>query len=199
MSPKMLYLNKDWGKGAEAFTEWLVLELAATLYGNKPSTVLLLSNTKFMPLLRLWHEYGEAILNGSRLSYFVLRETPRSVTILFYRWERLQECLQEMDHKAFLEQCGYPVQDGLEACLNVLRGRFQRTCPHEVGVLLGIPLKDVLGFMGLSQLPLTCRGMWKIYGDPECSLSAMRCFKDDRRTVEEHMRQGVAPYRLLCI
>ncbi|HBS57966.1 MAG TPA: DUF3793 domain-containing protein [Firmicutes bacterium] len=199
MSPKMFYLNRDWGEGADGLTEWLVLELAATLCGNKPSTVLSLTDTKFMPLFTLWRQYGEEILQDSNLSYFILRETQKSVTVLFYRRDRLEECIQENDHRTFLQQCGYPVRKGLDACLKVLRTRFQRTCPHEVGLLLGIPLKDVLGFMGLNQLSLTCRGMWHIYGDPECSLSAMRCFKNDRQRVEEHMRQGVAPARLLCV
>lgn len=199
MSPKMLYLNRDWGTGPDGLMEWLVLELASTLCGNKPSTVLMLSDTKFMPLFSLWRKHGEDILKDSSLSYFILRETARSVTILFYRRACLQKCIQEKDHRTFLEQCGYPVEKGLEACLTVLRGRFRRTCPHEVGVLLGIPLKDVLGFMGLNQLPLTCRGMWKVYGDPACSLSTMRCFTEDRKRAEEHVRQGVTPYQLLCM
>jgi len=182
----------------DSFAEWLALELAPTICNNKPSTVLSFSNSTSMPLFSMWQKYGHCVLEGSIVQQFVLRETPKSVVVLFYHPEGLRKCMEENSHKAFLEQCGYHVEGGLEQCLALLRNRYQDTCPHEIGLLLGIPLKDVLGFMGLSPLPLTCRGQWKIYGDPKGSLSAMRCFVEDRRRVEEQLRLGLAPRQVLC-
>ena len=39
--------------------------------------------------------------------------------------------------------------------------------PHEIGIVLGYPLKDVAGFMGISRREFSCQGPWKIYGNPE--------------------------------
>jgi hypothetical protein len=178
--------------------EWLALELAPTIRGNKPSTVLSFSNTKYMPLLNMWNKYGLRILQDSVIRFFHLRVTPTSVTVLFYRADMLKKCMEDMYHKEFLQRFGYPVDAGIDKCLALLRQRFQHSCPHEVGLLLGIPLKDVLGFMGLSHLPLTCRGLWQIYGDPESSLSTIQCFTEDRRCVAEQLERGLEPRQLLC-
>jgi hypothetical protein len=198
MSHNILPINTECENGSNAFAKWLVLELAATLSGNKPSTVLTFSDVRFMPLFKMWHAHGPETLRKSNLRYFVLRETTKSVTVLFYRPDSFWNCITENDNREFLERSGYPVEKGIEECLLHLREKFQQTCPHEVGILLGIPLKDVLGFMGLTQLPLTCRGLWCVYGDPGCSLSAMQCFADDRKRVAALLKQGCEPLQLLC-
>lgn len=198
MSPKVLHLRGFMSDTKDDFAKWLALELAPTIFGNKPATVLSLANTSSMPLFSMWQKYGQSVVEGSAVKKFTLRETAKSLTILFYHPESLTKCMEESSHKIFLHRCGYRPDAGLEQCLELLRKRYQHTCPHEIGLLLGIPLKDVLGFMGLSHLPLTCKGMWKIYGEPECSLSAMRCFLEDRRRVEEQLNLGKAPQQVLC-
>jgi hypothetical protein len=110
--------------------EWLALELAPTIRGNKPSTVLSFSNTKYMPLLNMWNKYGLRILQDSVIRFFHLRVTPTSVTVLFYRADMLKKCMEDMYHKEFLQRFGYPVDAGIDKCLALLRQRFQHSCPH---------------------------------------------------------------------
>ena len=38
--------------------------------------------------------------------------------------------------------------------------------PHEIGVFLGYPLEDVVGFIRHRGKCFTCCGCWKSYGDP---------------------------------
>lgn len=187
----------DVNEQKKSFSRWLVLELAPTINGNKPATILALKDTKYMALYSLWKRCGEKILARSILKHTVLKETPNSLIILFYHPESLEKCMVESTHRNFLEQRGYQVTKGLEHCLELLRTRFQHTCPHEIGLLLGIPLKDVLGFMGLNHLALTCRGLWCIYGEPSCSRALMECFKDDRKRILEMLRKGYTPLNLL--
>lgn len=182
----------------ELLSKWLALELAATIFGNKPSTILSIVNVKNRPILTLWRQYGPRLLAGSSLSYFILKETPERLAILFYREDMLAQCIHEPNHKDFLVRHGYPIDQGLNVCLNYLKSKFTETCPHEVGVLLGIPLKDVLGFMGLSDQPLCCKGCWHIYGNPECSLAVMQRFNDDRDIVAGWLESGWEPYQVLA-
>jgi hypothetical protein len=60
--------------------------------------------------------------------------------------------------------------------------------PHEVGVFLGYPLKDVAGFMGWVDLPVTCQGPWKIYGNPDRSLALADGFRACRLRMDQRLR-----------
>jgi len=175
----------------EHLSQWLAVELAATLRGSKPSTILSFANTRIWSLLTLWRKFGQNVLEKTTIQFMTLRRTADKEIVLFFRRDILEQCIVETSHSNFLQNHGYPVHMGLNACLDILKKRFQHCCPHEVGVLLGIPLKDVLGFMGLTNLPLTCRGEWCIYGSPEKSLAAMQKYAADRSLITCLLEKGV--------
>lgn len=181
----------------DQFFEWLSLALAPTLCGSKPSTILSLRDVRHLALLSIWREGGSAVLQNTTLRFKVLRRASSVETVLFYRIDLLEQCLADEHHRWFLAGQGYPVNEGVEPCLAVLQERFRDCCPHEIGLLLGIPLKDVLGFMAMTNLPLTCRGEWCVYGDPEASLSAMRRFEDDRSSIACLLSSGMNPYEII--
>ncbi|MPM23559.1 hypothetical protein SDC9_70033 [bioreactor metagenome] len=180
------------------FYQWLTVELAPTIKGCKPSTILSLADTRGQASLTLWRRLGAHFLQNSRVRFMILRQSASKETVLFYQPEILEGCLKQQGHKHFLTGLGYPVEHGTEACLELLRQRFQHACPHEIGLILGIPLKDVLGFMGLSDLPLTCRKEWCIYGNPDESLMTIERFARDRSVVLEHLASGMTCYEIMC-
>ncbi|NJN67192.1 MAG: DUF3793 family protein [Chloroflexaceae bacterium] len=58
------------------------------------------------------------------------------------------------------------------------RWREGGNLPHEIGLALGYPVKDVLGYMGLLPLDFTgCCG-WRVYGDPSPSFAMSRACQD---------------------
>lgn len=191
------HLSEEQQRDISSFSEWLVSSISPTICGSKPSTVLTLTDIRSQPLFALWRTYGSLILAGSVIQFTTLYQTKDRETVLFYRPAILEQCIINNLHKKFLLQFDYPVNNGLEACLAVLQTRFQQCCPHEVGVLLGIPLKDVLGFMRLENLPLTCRGEWCVYGNPDESLAAMKQYADDRIYVDTLLAKGVSPQQIL--
>ena len=198
MHNSLSHLAEEQHEAVSAFSEWLVSSLSPTICGSKPSTVLTMTDIRFQPLLALWRTYGKPILTGSVIQFTTLYTSQERETVLFYRPAILEQCLFSKPHRKFFLQFGYPVTSGLASCLEVLQNRFQQCCPHEVGVLLGIPLKDVLGFMGLENLPLTCRGEWCVYGNPDESLAAMKQYADDRIYVDGLLARGIAPQEILC-
>lgn len=201
MDKNLTLLSGGWISEAESllqFHKWLTVELASTVQGCKPSTVLSLVDTRGLALLTLWRQYGIDFLQQTRVRYLVLRKSANRETILFYRPEALEACLKDKRHQYFFRNLGYPIEQGVEACLDLLRRRFQATCPHEIGLILGIPLKDVLGFMGLSDLPLTCRKEWCIYGNPDESIRTIERFARNRSVVLEHLSGGMTCHEILC-
>lgn len=181
----------------EQWSAWLVENIAPTIVGSKPSMILTLTNTGVLPLLSMWRCFGETMMEGMIVQHRTLNKTVGRETVLFYRPDILNECIQKCSHSNFLKNMQYPVDEGLDACLDLLTQRFQSCCPHEVGILLGIPLKDVLGFMKLSDLPLTCRQHWCVYGNPDESIAIMNRHTHDYHYLCNLVTQGYSPVLIL--
>ncbi|MPN35997.1 hypothetical protein SDC9_183502 [bioreactor metagenome] len=63
---------------------------------------------------------------------------------------------------------------------------MERQFPHEIGLFLGYPLHDVVGFIENKGRNFTCSGYWKSYGDPE---TAQKCYERYRRCVSTYKRR----------
>lgn len=180
------------------FACWLAQQLAPTICGSKPATILTLADGKCLPLYAWWDMFGIDILKDTGIEYRIFVRDSARLIVLFYRPEVMRRHLEHGETRRFLRRLGYPAGKGLDGCLQVLQERFRGGCPHEIGVFLGIPLKDVLGFMGLSREPLSCRGEWCVFGDAAHSLGAMRRFAGDRDMVAAYLREGRCPLAVLA-
>ena len=140
-------------------------------------------------LLRVRHCYSGVNSEGLRvclyrsdiyvilgLDYIELKVEDTSSLVLFYNPSALASTLSEKGNRQWLASLGYPESGTAAEYLSELRHRFSgSTIPHEVGVFIGYPLKDVEGFMRrLPATPLHGRhGAWRIYGDVRESLARM--------------------------
>ena len=69
--------------------------------------------------------------------------------VLVYNEEQLAQALRNPGYQAYLIAAGYEAGASAEAYLHRLEQRLntQKTFPHEIGVFLGYPLEDILGFV----------------------------------------------------
>lgn len=192
---KFLQANEN---SADFFCKWLVVELAPTIYGEKPGTLLNLMDSSKALMKTMWLQYGQALLAGSNVEWLVLKEEAESMKVLFYRVDRLSYYVNNAENRRFLVEFGYHADMSLQDLLLYLKERFQCKCPHEMGILLGIPLKDVKGFMGMGEQCHTCQGMWKVYGDPESSLHIMQRMEELKSQVAGLVMQGHKVADILC-
>jgi hypothetical protein len=190
--------TQDTKNDTDFFFKWLAVELAPTIYGEKPATLLNLMNSSKFLMKTLWFEYGQELLSNSNVEWMVLKDDPESIKILFYRVDLLNAYVNDKNNRCFLEKFGYHAAMNLGELLQYFKERFQLGCPHEMGILLGIPLKDVMGFMGIGGECHTCQGMWKVYGDPKSSLCIMQRMEEAKSQVADWMMQGFAVTDVLC-
>lgn len=113
-------------------------------------------------------------LDGKGVSIAILRKCGRSALIYVYREKKLEEDLRQEGVTAFLQGYGYEKFSPKES-IAILRTRFGRegTFPHEIGIFLGYPLGDVIGFIENAGRNSKCSGCWKVYCN-ECE--AIRLF-----------------------
>ena len=62
--------------------------------------------------------------------------------------------------------------------------------PHEVGIFIGYPLKDVAGF--IARLPSTPvhNGVWRVYGDAHESLARMKAYAQIEAEARETLQRA---------
>lgn len=158
----------------ECLASFLALETAEILEGIKPGNLINVTNRR-QPcgrnLYPLWRIHGTELIEASGLSVRVMRERDDSLLLFIYDGASLSRLLSEKRVTAMLSRAGYQTPADIEASLSELEKRIASgSFPHEVGIFLGYPLKDVAAFMGWAPIPFTCQGPWKIYGDPRSSL-----------------------------
>ena len=161
--------------------KFLLVKTAAVRRGVKPAE-----------LLRVRHCYSTVNAEGLRiclyrsdiysilgLDYIELKVEERSSLVLFYNPPTLNATLKKRSNRLWLAGLGYPVDGTMHDMLSELCRRAGGSAlPHEVGVFIGYPLKDVAGFM--LHIPATplhgCA--WRIYGDASVSMEKMHLYKN---------------------
>ena len=95
-----------------------------------------------------------------------MRYSMGKALIYLYRPGRLHGDLRDPVACGLLENRGYPLGDP-DRCVVCLARRIKDASefPHEIGLFLGYPPDDVLGFIRNGAARCKCVGDWKVYGD----------------------------------
>jgi len=120
------------------------------------------------------------------------------VLVYAYRPNHLRRDLCDQCAMKMLDGKGYPCGCP-ELCLARLARRIREdeSFPDEIGLFLGYPPEDVLGFM--EKRECKCTGFWKVYGDEE---KAKELFAAYRQCTEEYCclhKQGCSLEQLTVI
>ena len=169
---------------------FLLVKTAAVRQGIKPAE-----------LLRVRHCYSSFNSEGLRvclyrsdiygilgLDYIELKVEAESSLVLFYNPVALAVTLAEKRNRRWLARLGYPEGGTTGGLLAELRRRWAgKDMPHEVGVFIGYPLKDVAGFMRRIPATPVHHGAWRVYGGAKESLARMRLYA----SAEEEARMAL--------
>ncbi|ABA87331.1 protein of unknown function DUF3793 [Syntrophotalea carbinolica DSM 2380] len=181
---------------------FLALHSAEVLEGVKPANLMTMhdrEHTCGRNLYRLWETHAEDLLGVSGFKAKVLSDCGRRRLVLLYSPLLLDELLRRPNVRNFLHKAGYPAFDKTEQALDELRQRVKHEdFPHEIGLFLGYPLKDVAGFMGWAAIPFSSNGPWRIYGEPSRSLGLANCHKACRSRMAQRLDGGCDPTLCLC-
>lgn len=109
-----------------------------------------------------------AILIPRGVRLIVLRRRAGRALMYLYREQSLRAVLDSPDVQHLLAAYGYHAFT-VQAALRTLQTRLEASqgFPHEIGVFLGYPLEDVIGFIRNGGRNCLCSGCWKAYAN-EC-------------------------------
>ncbi|MDD2234449.1 MAG: DUF3793 family protein [Desulfitobacteriaceae bacterium] len=166
------------------FVFHLIELLGATLAGVKPAEILTLTVYKDKAKNSDWEKTHSCLSRHKKLKLKDIRFIRDNRQILFYHISALERTLERPVNLRFLRKLGYPENYSLEGYLEHLRKRFKEiSFPHEIGIFLGYPLKDVMGFIGHPSLKFIKTRAWKVYGDARLSDKRYQDFREARAEV----------------
>lgn len=145
----------------------LALQCAPLLTGLKMSNLFIISLENEENFL----EYMSRVMHNVDIDAYRLLEHQGKCVYLLYRPNALEEFLAKEEILDFFAGEGY-VDFTLHGILLGFRFRYQkhRLCggdfPHEMGLLLGYPLEDVIGFVKNEGDNFLYSGYWKVYANP---------------------------------
>jgi hypothetical protein len=154
---------------SDDYIKWLVQLLGPVLLGVKPAEILSFPQTNQDGINKM--EIVKQVFHYcSKIGYKEVTLSNRCTKLLFYHKDSLNQTLSDSRNLKFLRQLGYSKQYDMEDYLKLLLDKMQSgEIPDEIGLFLGYPLKDVIGFIGHASLKLTKIKGWRVYGDPRLS------------------------------
>ena len=188
-------MNKDISRTFEAV---LVRHCAPTLAGMKPGSIFCFNHSPLEVSRQKVCQWNKQLAPfGLTVQILLERPSSSSVIVFVYRHNRLEQMLSDDAYQRFLAEAGYE-RTNLDDLLEQLaqRLRTQPEFPHEIGVFLGYPLRDVIGFIENHGRNFTCCGFWKSYGDPAEMQVCFACYRRCIQTYVAMFEQGIPIERL---
>ena len=133
------------------------------------------------------------------MQFKILYECKNRIFIIAYRKKAMQHYFALTEAKEFLLQQGYPKTENIETLLQYLKYRIEKweEFPHEIGLFLGYPLRDVLAFEHYKGEGAKLCGYWKVYFDVENAKKTFDIFDKCRDKFEERLFSGKTLAQLL--
>lgn len=156
----------------ESLEKYLIEHCSPTLASLKTANLFNLDKRRitdfYGDILRL-----NTILNSKGIEVRVVKEDDERALVYVYRKSMLINDWKNEDVKKLAKERGYDlssIDKSLEVLSNKLMSKDE--FPHEIGIFLGYPIGDVIGFIENKGKNCKCIGCWKVYCD-ECKAQSM--------------------------
>ena len=143
-------------------------------------------------------DHWNASMRKKGIFVMELRRSEKAALIYVCRKSFLERDLKKPGVAQFMKKYGYTSlepEDALKLLQNKLQAREE--FPHEIGIFLGYPLEDVVGFIENHGKNYTCSGYWKTYGDPQEAKRRFDSYRECTEVCREKYRQGTPIIQLV--
>ena len=181
--------------GLESVLWKLLYHGAEMLAGSKASTMISFRNSS-SGLRHLWDTHKHEIAKYTEPQYIELKRNGKGVVVLFYWTSELEKILEDTSVREFLSRFGY-TDFSINGALNMLKERFDASCPHEVGVFLGYPLDDVIHFTDCPKDTCIFTGYWKVFCNEEKARQTFKLYDQIKSECAKMLHSGLMPSQVI--
>ncbi|MCD8019496.1 MAG: DUF3793 family protein [Clostridiales bacterium] len=179
---------------AKSLETQLILQCAPMIAGLKVSNLLIIVNENV--------EDARKILAETKISCVQLVRTEKKSTMLLYHEQWLKEYLVREEVVDLLHTMGYTGK-GFYEILYAVKNRYQAYIrhegdfPHELGLLLGYPAEDVLGYLENKGRNYLCSGYWQVYANPTAKMNLFHKFELARESLIRSISNGIEIQKII--
>lgn len=154
-----------------------------TLLGIKPSCIITVIK-KYIESDIEFTKFLEMELSQFECEYSILYEEEQSYTLFLYNPQAMDKILLKNENKEILIYYGYNFSEDLVTnTIYLLKNRYglykrkQLEFPHELGILLGYPVEDVIDYIKYDGKNYKFCGLWKVYHNVEQAEKIFELFR----------------------
>lgn len=175
----------------------IMYSAAPTIAKEKVSSLIIFNNRSKRNLYDYWEKYKSEIELKFPLKFYELKKNDKSVVVLFYNKEKLEETLSKIKNIKFLNRFGYSEDMNIEERLKMLSNRYEKACPHEIGIFLGYPVDDVAEFINCPNKQCLMLGYWKVYYNLEEAKDTFKKYDMAKYKILNLVINGDIPYNIV--
>lgn len=181
------------------FGRRLAFHTAPTLLGIKCASLVGLPSEELD--IEQNSEYFNSRAGQRGLKCKVLCSCQTRKQVLIYSEVLMEKRLADPEIRRTLRRCGYSDCFSVEECLERLSERIRKSkvFPHEIGIFLGYPLEDVVGFIENGGENFKLCGAWKVYGSVENAKRTFANYNRCRNYLYNKLNEGADIYQALKI
>ncbi|MGN0141050.1 MAG: DUF3793 family protein [Roseburia sp.] len=174
----------------------LALQCAPLLTGIKPSNLLTLKCSSAEAVMELFQD--------TEITVHTLCRTEYRTTLFLFRETELMDYLERNEVREALARFGYQTISLIDIFEN-LCARYQKymtdhqSFPHELGLLLGYPACDVLGFIENEGQNYLYSGYWKVYANLPEALAVFKSYDEAREKVIRMVSRGMEVSMIMAL
>lgn len=177
----------------KTFNDYLAFYCAPVLIGIKTANLFsypVKANETMRNILKFWND----LLLEKDKSIVPLAQKGRRTIFYVYDIRLLNKQLQLPDVITLLKLLGYPSSyNTVDKLLCLSEKLNNKPCfPHELGIFLGYPLIDVVGFITNQGKNYHCSGYWKVYGNKEETLKLFHTYSVVQKYFQAYLKKGLS-------
>lgn len=170
------------------FEELLAYHCAPTLKKQKPANMFHIYRTEINDLETIVDQYNK-VFESKGIHIRLFQADKKRVTVYVYCPALIEYILQKRDTQEFLNSFHYPDHDIEKKFIHLeKRLNSSNSYPHEIGIFLGYPLEDVLGFLNNERC--LCIQDWKVYKNVEKTKKIFKLFETTRKQFIDAVENG---------
>jgi len=174
----------------------IATQCAPLICGVKISNLLIVENIEFDNISHIFE-------NTSIVIHKLYMDESKSI-LLLYNYKEVESYLNEKSISQFMKEHGYNTLK-IEDILDKISKRFKSfkdsknhkdnaEFPHELGIILGYPIWDVIGFIKNKGGNSLYTGYWKVYKNLEQANETFLKYERAKETVMKNVMKGISFY-----
>lgn len=189
----------DFDKKYIQFEQKIAFHMSPALLGIKCANLISLNQAEFN--LPEYLNYFNQKISSRNLKLKILCNLNHKTLILLYNKILLNSQLCEKENFEILKKYGYLESMTLKEKLDLLaiRIKSEEQFPHEIGVFLGYPAEDILGFIKNKGENYIYSGYWKVYSNADNAKKIFSNYDKCRNFLCNKLNQGCNIYQALKI